>query len=168
MATTPEQTQQKQQAPEDEIQERIQLLQSELKDYIVKQKDVMRNMLQTLSGLQKSVAKAARMSNKSRRRKSPVHRFKLNSKSVKTLSSLGLSGDTFSRSEVMKAVSAYVKSKSLQNPNKKTVWSPDKTLQKMFSLKKGDEYSYLQINKFIAPFFKDAEKVEASVEEATS
>ena len=124
----------------------------------------MKDMVSTLTQLQKLVTKSARQKNKGRSRNTTVHRFKLQDDHAKSLSSLGLSGDTFTRSEVMKAVSAYIKSKSLQNDNKKTVWKADKTLIKLFGLKKSEEYSYLHINKFIVPFFKEAEKV-AAVEE---
>lgn len=160
--------QQVQQTPSDEIQERIESLQTNLKDYMVKQKDVMKDMVSTLTQVQKLITKTLKQKSKGRRRNTTVHRYKLDAKSAKSLSKIGLSGDTFSRSEVMKAVSAYIKQHNLQNPDKKTVWEPDSTLTKVFGVKKGEECSYLQINKFIAPFFKDAEKVEPEAAESSS
>lgn len=148
-----------QQAPEVELQSRIDALQSGLKDYMTNQKDVLKEMVATLTQIQKLVTKTVRMKSKGRRRNTTPQQYRLATKDAKTLSKLGLSGDVFSRSQVMKAVSAYIREHNLQNPDKKSVWVADAGISKVLDVKKGSENSYLQINKLITPFFKDAEKV---------
>lgn len=144
--------------PESEIQGRIETLRTNLKDYIDTQKVVMKEMVTTLGQIEKLFAKTVRQKSKRRRQTTP-QRYSLDSKVAKSLSKLGLSGNVFTRSEVMKGVSAYIREHNLQNKENKSVWFADATISKVLSVAKGSENSYLQINKLITPLFKTATKV---------
>ncbi len=57
----------------------------------------------------------------------------------------GADSDAYTRQVMMKAVSAYIKAKNLQNPENKKQWKKDATLTKLFGLQK-DWYTFMQIN----------------------
>jgi hypothetical protein len=150
------------QTPEQEIQSRIESLQSNLKSYMDSQKTVMKDMVSTLGQIQKLFNKAAKSKNKTRRRVSNPQQFVLDSKVAKKLAKLGLKEAQYSRSALMKGISAYIREKSLQNPDKKTVWVADSTIASALGISKGDEKSYLSINQLITPLLENATKVAAS------
>jgi chromatin remodeling complex protein RSC6 len=154
--------------PEQEIQARIESLQSNLKGYMDSQKTVLKDMVSTLGQIQKLFAKTVRSKGKSRRRVSPPQYFKLEAKTAKSFAKLGLKGDTFTRSELMKSVSAYVRAHNLQKEinGKKTGWSADATLAKVLGISKGSVNTYLQINEFVTPIIKASTKVSAPTESA--
>lgn len=115
-------------------------------------------MVSTLGQIEKLFNKASK-TKKSRRRKSAPQKFQLESKTAKTLSKLGLEGDTFTRAELMQGISAYIRNKNLQNPDKKTVWLADSTISKVLGVSKGSENTYLSINQLITPIVKASTKV---------
>jgi DNA gyrase/topoisomerase IV subunit B len=86
--------------PEQEIKSRIETLQSNLKNYMDSQKTVLKEMVSTLGQIEKLFNKASK-TKKTRRRKSAPQRFQLEAKTAKSLSKLGLEGDTFTRAELM-------------------------------------------------------------------
>lgn len=146
--------------PEQEIQARIESLQTNLKAYMDSQKTVMKEMVSAIGNIQKLFAKSVRSNKgKSRRRVSNPQRYELDSKTAKGINKLGLEGNTFSRSDLMKGISAYIREHKLQNADKKTVWLADATIAKVLNVAKGSENSYLQINQLITPLLKDATKV---------
>lgn len=147
--------------PEQEIQERIDSLQTNLTTYMNSQKTVMKDMVSTLSQIQKLFTKTAKSKTKTRRRVSNPQQFVLDSKVAKKLTKLGLKETQYSRSALMKGISSYIRKKSLQNPEKKTVWVADATIASALGLTKGDEKSYLSINQLISPLLENATKVSA-------
>ncbi len=58
--------------------------------------------------------------------------------------------DEYTRQVMMKAVSQYIKAQSLQQAEDKKKWKPDATLAKLFSLKKTDEKTFMNINGLIS------------------
>ena len=58
--------------------------------------------------------------------------------------------DEYTRQVMMKAVSQYIKEQSLQQAEDKKKWKPDATLAKLFSLKKTDEKTFMNINGLIS------------------
>ena len=58
---------------------------------------------------------------------------------------------TFTRADVMKLVSEYIKTKSLQLPDNKRKFHPDKALAKFFGLSGADvkDMTFVEINKYI-------------------
>jgi len=53
--------------------------------------------------------------------------------------------EAYTRQMMMKAVSAYIKEHTLQNPENKKKWKRDATLTKLFGLKK-EWYTFMEIN----------------------
>lgn len=143
---------------EQEIKSRIETLQSNLKNFMDSQKTVLKEMVSTLGQIEKLFNKASK-TKKSRRRKSAPQKFQLESKTVKSLSKLGLEGDTFTRAELMQGISGYIRNMKLQNPDKKTVWVADTTISKVLDVSKGSENTYLSINQLITPIVKASTKV---------
>ena len=58
--------------------------------------------------------------------------------------------DEYTRQVMMKAVSSYIKSTSLQMKENMKKWKPDSTLVKLFGLKKNEEYTFMNINGLIS------------------
>ena len=56
----------------------------------------------------------------------------------------------YTRQVMMKAVSAYIKEAKLQLKENMKKWKPDATLTKLFGLKKGEEYTFMNINGLIS------------------
>lgn len=160
MASTAQTTEVASVTPEQEIQSRIESLQTNLKSYMDSQKTVMKEMVTTIGQIQKLFAKTVRSHNKkSRRRVSNPQMYKLDTKVYKGLQKLGISGETFSRADLMKGISGYIREHNLQNPKKKTVWIADASISKVLGVSKGSENSYLQINQLITPLLATATKI---------
>ena len=55
----------------------------------------------------------------------------------------------FTRREMMKALSEYIKSNKLADAADKKKWAPDATLTKLLTLEKGKTFSYMNLNGLI-------------------
>ena len=62
-------------------------------------------------------------------------------------------GDKFARIDVTKLICNYVKDNNLQNPNNRREIIPDEKLTKLFNLKKDDQLTYFNLQRYVAPFF---------------
>ena len=60
----------------------------------------------------------------------------------------------WTRSDMMRAVSAYIKTKGLQIADNKKNWKPDKTLTTLFSLESDKLYTFMTINGLITRIVK--------------
>ena len=60
----------------------------------------------------------------------------------------------WTRSDMMRAVSAYIKTKGLQIADNKRNWKPDKTLTTLFSLESDKLYTFMTINGLITRIVK--------------
>lgn len=60
----------------------------------------------------------------------------------------------FTRQNMMKAVSSYIKTKGLQIADNKKNWKPDKTLSSLFSLESDKLYTFMTINGLITRVVK--------------
>ena len=70
------------------------------------------------------------------------------------------------RTEVAKQIYAYVRDKNLRDKEDRRIIHPDKTLQKLFSLKEGETLDFKNFQKQLSRHYpKPAGKVEAVVEE---
>ena len=57
--------------------------------------------------------------------------------------------ESYNRQDMMRAISAYIKTKNLQDPDNKKQWKRDKTLTKLLNLDK-DHYTFMEINGLIS------------------
>ena len=102
---------------------------------------------QTVKKLQKEMEKEQ----KKLAKKKPKRQVKQNpqkvTKSMRTFMTKNHNEDSesYTRQVMMKAVSAYIKKHSLQNPENKKQWKKDSTLTKLFGLKK-EWYTFMEIN----------------------
>jgi chromatin remodeling complex protein RSC6 len=67
-------------------------------------------------------------------------------------------GTEMARTEVTREINAYIREHNLQNPENRRFIVPDAKLRKLLKLKKEDELSYFNLQKFMSPHFT---KVEA-------
>jgi chromatin remodeling complex protein RSC6 len=56
------------------------------------------------------------------------------------------SAEGFTRREMMKALSEYIKANKLAEATDKKKWAPDATLTKLLTLEKGKTFSYMNLN----------------------
>tara|TARA_B100000161_G_C33447975_1_gene367750 strand:+ start:61 stop:561 length:501 start_codon:yes stop_codon:yes gene_type:complete len=70
----------------------------------------------------------------------------------------------YSRADVMKLVSEYIKTKKLQLPDNKRKFRPDKSLAKFFGLSGADvkDMTFVEINKYISKHLTKVESNDAS------
>jgi len=57
--------------------------------------------------------------------------------------------EAFTRSQMMKALSEYIKGHSLASATNKKEWTPDATLTKLLGLEKGKTFTYMNLNGLI-------------------
>jgi chromatin remodeling complex protein RSC6 len=81
---------------------------------------------------------------------------------------LGLKDDVeLPRTEVAKQIYAYVRDKNLRDKEDRRIIHPDKTLQKLFSLKEGETLDFKNFQKQLSRHYpKSDAKVKAEAEEA--
>lgn len=152
------------QTPAQELRARIEALQQSIKAFADTQRAVLKEMVGALGDLNKQLTKLSKA--KKPRKKSPPQQFKLEAKAAKSLHKLGLKGDTFTRAELMKGVSTYIRENKLQKEDDKKLWVADATLSKVFDVSKGDEKTYLSLTQLVTPLIRAATKVAAPTESA--
>lgn len=75
------------------------------------------------------------------------------------------SGTEMARTEVTKEINAYIRANKLQDPKNGRIIKADAKLQTLLNLKKGDELTYFNLQKYMSPHFAKATK--SSMEETT-
>ena len=68
-------------------------------------------------------------------------------------------GTEMARTEVTREINAYIREHNLQNPENRRFIVPDAKLRKLLKLKKEDDLSYFNLQKYMSPHFT---KVEAT------
>jgi chromatin remodeling complex protein RSC6 len=62
------------------------------------------------------------------------------------------------RTEVTKEINAYIRANKLQDPKNGRIIQADAKLQTLLNLKKGDELTYFNLQKYMSPHFAKAVK----------
>ena len=65
--------------------------------------------------------------------------------------------DNRTKADVMKMISSYIKENNLQVETNKRKFVPNKHLLKLFKLDKGEEMTFVEINKYIIPHLNKLE-----------
>jgi chromatin remodeling complex protein RSC6 len=106
-----------------------------------------KNWCQTVKKLQKEMEKEAKKLAKQKPKRKVKQKPQKVTKSMRTfmVKNGGEDSEAYTRQVMMKAVSAYIKEKKLQNEENKKQWKKDSTLTKLFGLKE-DWYTFMQIN----------------------
>jgi hypothetical protein len=73
------------------------------------------------------------------------------------------SGSEMARTDVTKQLNLYIRSNSLQDKENGRKINPDSKLQALLKLKKGDELTYFNLQKFMSPHFPKAAAAAAAV-----
>ena len=60
------------------------------------------------------------------------------------------SSTMLTKAEVMKSISEYIKTKNLQVKDNKRKFSPDAKLTKVFGMPKGNQVTFVEINKHVS------------------
>lgn len=68
------------------------------------------------------------------------------------------SGTEMARTEVTKEINAYIRANKLQDPKNGRIIQADAKLQTLLNLKKGDELTYFNLQKYMSPHFAKASK----------
>lgn len=109
-----------------------------------------RSLHKTLVSLSRQVNREMSRLTKSRTKRTVTQNpVSVTSKMTKFMNKQGVEGSTFTRRQMMKTVSSYIKSNNLQNTDDRKLWTADKTLAGLFKehpLKSGDVFSFLRIN----------------------
>lgn len=71
--------------------------------------------------------------------------------------------DLIARTEVTKKITEYCQAHKLQNEKDKRIIIPDKTLSKLLRLKKGDELTYFNLQKYMKVHFPNKEGVYPTI-----
>ena len=66
------------------------------------------------------------------------------------------------RTEVTREINAYIREHKLQDKDNGRKINPDAKLLKLLKLKKGDELTYFNLQKYMSPHFAKAVKAETS------
>jgi upstream activation factor subunit UAF30 len=72
-------------------------------------------------------------------------------------------GTEMARTEVTKEINAYIRANKLQDPDNGRIIMADSKLQTLLNLKKGDELTYFNLQKYMSPHFAKAGAKIASV-----
>lgn len=65
-------------------------------------------------------------------------------------------GTLLPRTDVTKSINAYIKEHKLQNPKNGREIFPDETLSKLLNIKKGEELTFFNLQKYMSPHFAKA------------
>jgi chromatin remodeling complex protein RSC6 len=65
-------------------------------------------------------------------------------------------GTLLPRTDVTKSINAYIKEHKLQNPKNGREIFPDETLTKLLNIKKGEELTFFNLQKYMSPHFAKA------------
>ena len=82
------------------------------------------------------------------RKKKPQEKMNLSSDLAKFLSVN--TSTMLTKAEVMKSISEYIKTKNLQVKDNKRKFSPDAKLTKVFGMPKGNQLTFVEINKHVS------------------
>lgn len=72
------------------------------------------------------------------------------------------SGTEMARTEVTKEINAYIRANKLQDPKNGRIIKADAKLQSLLNLKKGDELTYFNLQKYMSPHFAKATKTASA------
>ena len=72
------------------------------------------------------------------------------------------SGTEMARTEVTKEINAYIRANKLQDPKNGRIIKADAKLQTLLNLKKGDELTYFNLQKYMSPHFAKATKTASA------
>ena len=70
------------------------------------------------------------------------------------------SGTEMARTEVTKEINAYIRANKLQDPKNGRIIKADAKLQTLLNLKKGDELTYFNLQKYMSPHFAKGTKTK--------
>lgn len=102
----------------------------------------------------KKVAKYEKILNKKKKKRKPSGFAKPSLISKELCVFLGKTpGTEMARTEVTKLITTYIKEKELQNPKDLRIILPDKKLVKLLSLKKTDNLTYFNLQKYMKIHF---------------
>lgn len=62
-------------------------------------------------------------------------------------------GTEMARTEVTKEINAYIRTHKLQDPKNGRIIKPDAKLQSLLNIKKGDELTYFNLQRYMSPHF---------------
>ena len=125
-----------------------------LQEQVDSQISVFREMSRALKKLDKEVAREQKRASKPVKAKRQVKQtpVAVNAAMTKFLEGQSVASEDgkWTRQVMMRAISAYIKTKDLQLEDDKKKWKPDATLTKLFSLEKGSLYTFMNINGLIS------------------
>jgi len=124
----------------------------------------LRNQLTQLTSQVKNIQKSSeremkKMLKESKKKKSKVNRapsgfVKPTLISKELASFLGKpKGTEMARTEVTREINIYIRAHKLQNPNNGRIINADSKLRKLLNLKKEDELTYFNLQRFMSPHF---------------
>ncbi len=72
-------------------------------------------------------------------------------------------GSVMARTEVTREINAYVRKHSLQDPSNGRKINPDKKLSSLLKIKKGDELTYFNLQRYMSPHFAKQNQTLADI-----
>ena len=113
--------------------------------------DMSKTCLDDIKGLQKQYKVLEKKTKIKKKRPQPV--MELSKELCKFLNTT----DNHTKADVMKMISTYIKENKLQVETNKRKFVPNKALLKLFKLDKGEEMTFVEINKYIIPHLNKLE-----------
>jgi upstream activation factor subunit UAF30 len=77
-------------------------------------------------------------------------------------------GSEMARTDVTREINKYIRSNNLQDKENGRKINPDAKLQTLLKLKKTDELTYFNLQRYMSPHFYKAEKVSVAAATATA
>jgi chromatin remodeling complex protein RSC6 len=111
----------------------------------------------------KAATKASKRKQRSKGNRAPSGFVKPTQISNELAAFLGkASGTEMARTEVTKEINAYIRANKLQDPNNGRIIKADAKLQSLLNLKKSDELTYFNLQKYMSPHFAKATKTASA------
>jgi chromatin remodeling complex protein RSC6 len=111
----------------------------------------------------KAATKASKKKERSKGNRAPSGFVKPTQISNELAAFLGkTSGTEMARTEVTKEINAYIRANKLQDPKNGRIIKADDKLQSLLNLKKGDELTYFNLQKYMSPHFAKATKTASA------
>lgn len=111
----------------------------------------------------KAATKASKKKQRSKGNRAPSGFVKPTQISNELAAFLGkTSGTEMARTEVTKEINAYIRANKLQDPKNGRIIKADAKLQSLLNLKKGDELTYFNLQKYMSPHFAKAAKTASA------
>ena len=134
---------------------------------VVQQINTLKTALRTLEKKAVREIKAANKASKKKQRskgnRAPSGFVKPTQISNELAAFLGkASGTEMARTEVTKEINAYIRANKLQDPKNGRIIKADAKLQSLLNLKKGDELTYFNLQKYMSPHFAKATKTASA------